>query len=107
MTIPESFFASIRSLRVLDFHATVIESLPSSLSNLIQLRGLYLNSCNRLSKFKFNIEALVKLEALDIRGTQISLLEIGTLRQVRCLQMSLSNFGMENPIEGEISNFNS
>ena len=107
MTIPESFFASMQSLRVLDLHATAIEYLPSSLSNSIHLRGLYLNSCIHLREFQFNIKSLVNLEALDIRGTQIGLLQIGSLERVRCLQMSLSNLGMDNHIEWTISNFNS
>ena len=42
-TIPE-FFKSMSSFQVLDLHGTGIESLPSSLSSLICLRRLYLNS---------------------------------------------------------------
>ncbi|KAJ9687659.1 hypothetical protein PVL29_016230 [Vitis rotundifolia] len=105
--IPDSFFATMESLRVLDLHATEIQSLPSTLSKLIHLRGLYLNSCSCLREFKFDKKALVDLEALDIRGTKISLLQIGGLEKVRCLQMSLSNFGMDSHIEGKLSSFNS
>ena len=47
------------------------------------------------------------LEALDIRGTKTSLLQIGGLEKVRCLKMSLSNFGMGSDIEGKVSSFNS
>lgn len=105
--IPDSFFATMQSLRVLDLHATEIQSLPSSLSKSIHLRGLYLNSCSLLREFKFDKKALVDLEALDIRGTKISLLQIGGLEKVRCLKMSLSNFGMDSHIEGKLSSFNS
>ena len=84
-TIPE-FFKSMSSLRVLDLHGTSIESLPSSLSSLICLRGLYLNSCIHLVELPTEIEALVQLEVLDIRGTKISLLQIRSLVWLKCLR---------------------
>lgn len=105
--IPDSFFATMQSLRVLDLHATEIQSLPSSLSKSIHLRGLYLNSCSLLREFNFDKKDLVDLEALDIRRTKISLLQIGGLEKVRCLKMSLSYFGMDSHIEGKLSSFNS
>ena len=71
--IPKFFFKSMSSLRVLDLHGTSIDSLPSSLSGLISLKGLYLNSCSNLVELPTQIEELVQLEVLDIRGTKISL----------------------------------
>ncbi|RVW64208.1 Disease resistance protein RPS2 [Vitis vinifera] len=62
IAIPEFFFESMCSLRVLDLHGTGIESLPSSISNLICLRGLYLNSCPHLIQLPPNMRALEQLE---------------------------------------------
>ncbi|KAL6328801.1 hypothetical protein AAG906_003818 [Vitis piasezkii] len=93
-TLPEFLhflFQSMRSLRVLDLHGTGIESLPSSISDLICLRGLYLNSCTHLIQLPPNIRALDQLELLDIRGTKLNLLQIGSLIWLKCLRIS-SNF---------------
>ncbi|KAL6329114.1 hypothetical protein AAG906_007660 [Vitis piasezkii] len=62
IAIPKLFFTSMCCLRVLDLHGTGIKSLPSSLCNLIVLRGLYLNSCNHLVGLPTDIEALKQLE---------------------------------------------
>ena len=91
IAIPKFFFQSMRSLRVLDLHGTGIESLPSSISDLICLRGLYLNSCTHLIQLPPNIRALDQLELLDIRGTKLNLLQIGSLIWLKCLRIS-SNF---------------
>lgn len=103
-TIPKFFFKSMSSLRVLDLHGTSIESLPSSLSSLICLRGLYLNSCIHLVELPTEIEALVQLEVLDIRGTKISLLQIRSLVWLKCLRISLSNFGMGGHTQNQLGN---
>ncbi|KAL6328792.1 hypothetical protein AAG906_003809 [Vitis piasezkii] len=92
IAIPEFFFESMCSLRVLDLHGTGIESLPSSISNLICLRGLYLNSCPHLIQLPPNMRALEQLEVLDIRGTKLNLLQIGSLIWLKCLRISLSSF---------------
>ena len=92
IAIPEFFFESMRSLRVLDLHGTGIESLPSSISYLICLRGLYLNSCPHLIQLPPNMRALEQLEVLDIRGTKLNLLQIGSLIWLKCLRISLSSF---------------
>ena len=93
VAIPELFFTSMCCLRVLDLHGTGIKSLPSSLCNLIVLRGLYLNSCNHLVGLPTDIEALKQLEVLDIRGTKLNLCQIRTLAWLKFLRISLSNFG--------------
>ncbi|KAF2320125.1 hypothetical protein GH714_024026 [Hevea brasiliensis] len=90
--IPRRFFESMQSLRVLDLHSTNIAELPSSISCLVCLRALYLNSCRRLSKLPGKIKALKHLEVLDIRGTGINSLpvEIRYLSQLQRFRMSLS-----------------
>ncbi|XP_048135164.1 disease resistance protein RPS2-like isoform X2 [Rhodamnia argentea] len=80
MMIPDGFFLSMQRLRVLDLH-----ELPSSL------------------------EALVHLEVLDIRRTGILSLpiQVGCLMQMKCLRMSLSNFGTGIPMSKVISSISS
>ena len=93
--IPESFFGCMQNLRVLDLHGTGITSLPSSISCLKRLRALYLNSCICLMELCY-LEGLKYLEVLDIRDTKINHfpIQIGHLIQLKCLRMSLSNFGI-------------
>ncbi|XP_034702560.1 disease resistance protein At4g27190-like [Vitis riparia] len=93
IVIPKLFFTSMCCLRVLDLHGTGIESLPSSLCRLICLGGLYLNSCINLVGLPTDIDALERLEVLDIRGTKLSLCQIRTLTWLKLLRISLSNFG--------------
>lgn len=94
LEIPEMFFTSMQSLRVLDLHRTGITSLPSSLSCSTALNALYLNSCTSLTQLPPCVEKLQKLKVLDIRGTDSLLFPalIGGLTHLRCLRMSLSNF---------------
>ncbi|KAJ9687655.1 hypothetical protein PVL29_016226 [Vitis rotundifolia] len=108
ITIPKLFFTSMCCLRVLDLHGTGIKSLPSSLCNLIVLRGLYLNSCNHLVRLPTDIEKLKQLEVLDIRGTKLSLCQIRTLTWLKLLRVSLSNFGKGSDTQnqsGYVSSF--
>ena len=108
--IPQLFFQSMCSLRVLDLQGTGIAFLPSSISMLVFLRGLYLNSCNRLDWLPSEIEALQQLEVLDIRGTRLNLRQIQSLIWLKCLRISLSNCCIERTEVSDIQrigiNFN-
>jgi disease resistance protein RPS2 len=86
----------MENLRVLDLHATRIASLPSSISSLTRLLALYLNSCNCLRELPCSIKKLTCLEILDIQGIGINYLpiQIGSLENLKCLRLSLSNVGM-------------
>ncbi|KAJ9687688.1 hypothetical protein PVL29_016249 [Vitis rotundifolia] len=92
ITIPLSFFDSMYNLRVLDLHGTDIRSLPPSISNSIDLRGLYLNSCTSFTGLPDTIRELKKLELLDIRGTKIQFRRIESLIRLKCLRIPLSSF---------------
>ncbi|KAL6328798.1 hypothetical protein AAG906_003815 [Vitis piasezkii] len=68
--IPRLFFQSMCRLRVLDLQGTGIAFLPSSISMLVFLRGLYLNSCIHLTKVPSEIKALQQLESMDWNNFQ-------------------------------------
>ncbi|KAL6328816.1 hypothetical protein AAG906_003833 [Vitis piasezkii] len=104
-SIPELFFKSMCRLQILDLHGTNIVVLPSSLSNLIYLKGLYLNSCSELKEIRSSVEALEHLEVLDIRKTKLKLLQIGSLVWLKCLRLSLCNFDVANYTEAQVSRF--
>lgn len=89
--IPSVFFGAMSELNVLDLYCTGIESLPSSISGLIKLRGLYLNNCYFLVELPVEIKQLKDLEVLDIRHTKILNLptEIGELSNIRFLRIIL------------------
>ena len=105
LDIPKMFFESMRSLQVVDLYGTGIASLPSSLSKLVCLKALYLNSCFKLMKLPSGVKALKCLEVLDIRGTKLDLLQVRSLIWLRCLRISFSNLPKVNHRKGIVSGF--
>ncbi|XP_010268219.1 PREDICTED: probable disease resistance protein At4g27220 [Nelumbo nucifera] len=101
-TIPESFFGYMCSLRVLDLSETKIKSLPSSVSSLINLRGLYLYCCRQLVELPIQLIELKSLEVLDIDQTGISdmPIEIGELTGLKCFRASFTSIANHNHTNG-------
>ncbi|RWR73015.1 putative disease resistance protein [Cinnamomum micranthum f. kanehirae] len=86
--IPDSFFEYMHSLRIVDLSRTGIKSLPSSLWNVVNLRGLYLKDCRKLEELPSQVGALKQLEVLDFGGnTTIRYLprEVGELTRLKRL----------------------
>ncbi|XVE48521.1 hypothetical protein DITRI_Ditri01bG0008500 [Diplodiscus trichospermus] len=96
-TIPPSFFKNMQKLLVLDLYQTGIASLPSSVSNLIRLKALFLNDCPNITKLPPQVAELYFLEVLDIRGCKVIFIppHIGKLVSLRCLRMSYYKCGNE------------
>ncbi|XP_023873991.1 probable disease resistance protein At1g15890 [Quercus suber] len=94
--IPDLFFRYMQNLRVLDLHGIGIMLLPSTISVMKCLRALYLHSCIFLVELHLN--GLEHLEVLDIRDTGLNHfpIQIRHLIRLKCLRISLSNFGIRH-----------
>ncbi|KAH9715760.1 Disease resistance protein [Citrus sinensis] len=68
--IPECFFVHMNGLKVLNLSHTDIEVLPSSISDLTNLRSLLLRWCGRLKRVP-SLAKLLALQYLDLEGTWI------------------------------------
>ncbi|KAK8634189.1 hypothetical protein V6N13_015017 [Hibiscus sabdariffa] len=68
--IPDSFFANMPRLRVLNLSCTSIQSLPDSISELKELTTLLLHDCGRLRHVP-RLSKLQGLKKLDLRWTII------------------------------------
>ncbi|RWR72048.1 putative disease resistance protein [Cinnamomum micranthum f. kanehirae] len=91
--IPDSFFELMQSLTILDLSGTNIESFPSSLFNLVYLRGLYLRGCYRLKDLPAQVRQLRQLEVLHLGNrTEIDYLpiEVGELTSLKRLIVGFS-----------------
>ncbi|KAM7478353.1 hypothetical protein LguiA_026566 [Lonicera macranthoides] len=92
--IPLSELEGMYAVRALDLSNRCIESLPDTISNLVELRQLLLRGDEILMELPANIGALKHLEVLDLEGTELICLpeEIGYLFQLECLKVSLYRY---------------
>ncbi|KAH7690238.1 disease resistance protein RPS2 protein [Dioscorea alata] len=67
VAFPDTFFKHMHNLRVLDLSQTRIESLPGSLSDLMNLHALILTNCSKL-KLLPSLTKLHKLRQLKLGG---------------------------------------
>ncbi|KDO38601.1 hypothetical protein CISIN_1g012249mg [Citrus sinensis] len=68
--IPECFFVHMHGLKVVNLSSTDIEVLPSSVSDLTNLRSLSLGWCRRLKRVP-SLARLLALQYLDLYDTRI------------------------------------
>lgn len=103
---PDSFFEHMGTLRVLNLYCTGVASLPSSLSKLIRLKVLYLNSCTSLVELPSQIGELEDLEVLDISGSGVQNIppDMEKLGQLRRLLVSFTNMGNKSDIDTVLHN---
>ncbi|KAF9611822.1 hypothetical protein IFM89_035807 [Coptis chinensis] len=87
--ISPSSFTRVLALQFLDMSYSWITELPPSLSELAQLRVLFLQYCTRLEKIP-SLEKLKKLQVLSLCGTSITELPQGMegLVNLKSLDMS-------------------
>ncbi|KAM7482057.1 hypothetical protein LguiB_006640 [Lonicera macranthoides] len=92
--IPASFFENMPVLQILDMSNTSIETLPSSISKLFKLEGLFLRSCNMLMELPPEVGRLTNLRVLDLEGTELVCLpkQVGWLLQLQRLKFSLYRY---------------
>ncbi|GAB4830890.1 hypothetical protein Ancab_004916 [Ancistrocladus abbreviatus] len=83
------FFESMRNLKVLDLSDTKLSFLPDSLSNLSNLRALFLRNCLNLSDLP-SLSSLNLLNVLDLSRTQLQQwpTNMDMLTNLRCLDLT-------------------
>ncbi|KAI8027015.1 Disease resistance protein [Camellia lanceoleosa] len=89
LRIPVSFFAYMHHLNVLDLSGTYIESLPDSISRLVNLHTLLLKDCVRL-KYVPSLEKLKALKELKLKRSQIEEVPQGIEELVNLKNLDLS-----------------
>ncbi|KAJ9671356.1 hypothetical protein PVL29_025177 [Vitis rotundifolia] len=97
--LPNAFFVHMPSLKVLDLSYLNISSLPDSISNLVNLRALFLCHCGKLNRVP-SLAKLKELRELDLSGSgmtelpdgieQLALLKCLALRGLSIKDMSLN-----------------
>ncbi|KAJ0033978.1 hypothetical protein Pint_26105 [Pistacia integerrima] len=101
---PTSFFQRMSLLQLLDLYKTKIQTLPSSISCLKNLKAMFLKNCDQLIELCAEVGDLRTLEILDIRHTGIYNLPsvIKHLISLKCLRVSIrKNIGNQNHVNGE------
>ncbi|KAL3729400.1 hypothetical protein ACJRO7_026501 [Eucalyptus globulus] len=90
--LSSSFFNQMPALEVLNLSRTRIRCLPESISQLVDLKRLFLNDCVLLRSISPAIAGLKRLEVFDLEGTKIKNLprEIECLINLTCLGISIS-----------------
>ncbi|XP_057485026.1 disease resistance protein UNI-like isoform X1 [Actinidia eriantha] len=94
--IPESFFDNMCRLHVLDLSRTGINSLPVSISKLVTLRELLLNSCSNLNVLPVELRELKSLEVFEVTDAQLDRLhlwifELTNLKRLKIKDVRKSN----------------
>ncbi|KAL5722300.1 hypothetical protein ACHQM5_005838 [Ranunculus cassubicifolius] len=88
--IHPSLFTAMNALLFLDLSYTWITELPSTVSQVAQLRVLFLHNCTRLQKVP-SLRMLTKLQVLRLSGTSIAELPHGMERLVSLRSLDLSD----------------
>lgn len=88
LRLPESFFAGMQELRVLDLTGLCIQQLPSSINQLVNLQTLCLDDC--ILPNMSIVGELKRLEILSLRASDIVALPrvIGELTNLKLLNLS-------------------
>ena len=85
--LPDAFFGHMPSLKVLDLSYTSIYFLPDSISNLVNLRALFLCHCSILTPVP-SLAKLKELRELDLSGSIMTLPDgIEQLALLKCLAL--------------------
>ncbi|XP_044465499.1 probable disease resistance protein At4g27220 isoform X1 [Mangifera indica] len=103
---PGSFFVHMSALQLLDLYKTKIETLPSSISSLKNLKAMFLKNCDQLTELRTEVGDLHSLEILDICHTGIYHLPpvIGNLTALKCLRVSFKKIiWNQNHVNGGLS----
>ncbi|KAJ9671355.1 hypothetical protein PVL29_025176 [Vitis rotundifolia] len=86
--LPNAFFVHMPSLKVLDLSYLDISSLPDSISNLVNLRALFLCHCRKLNHVP-SLAKLKELRELDLSESRMTELPAGIeqLALLKCLAL--------------------
>ncbi|KAK8639945.1 hypothetical protein V6N13_138311 [Hibiscus sabdariffa] len=84
----QSYLDNLKQLEVLDLSGETVESLPSSLASLTNLRQLLLKGCSSLKELP-SLNSLSKLEVIDLSGTKVENVgdKISQLRNLKNLHL--------------------
>ncbi|XVF78069.1 hypothetical protein PTKIN_Ptkin14bG0098700 [Pterospermum kingtungense] len=105
-SIPECFFEQMHGLKILDLSDNLIESLPTSVSNLGSLNTLLLGGCKKLEKVP-SFSKLHELKKLDLGGTNIKNIPHGIERLINLKYLDLSETEVPKIANGILAKFTS